>query len=132
KIRNRERQGDLLDRPGPRRRRLAAELEWQLDLRPDRSRDDLGLGVLGDVTERGREHARPGLDRVEAADLDPPGDCAAMEMRDEAAGRSQERRLAAPRASGEDDELTGADSQRDVLESATAAVRIGVADGLER
>src|SRR5262249_5855677 len=80
----------------------------------------------------GRELARPGRDRVEAADLDPAGDLAAVEVRDETAGRAQESRLAAARAAGEDDELAGADPQRDGGEGGAVAVRVCGADGLER
>ena len=43
----------------PRRRRFAAQLERQLDLGRDGGRDDLGLGLLGDVADDARP-ARPG------------------------------------------------------------------------
>ena len=105
-VRDRQRQGDLLDRAGAGGGRVAAHLQRQLDLGRDRGRDDLGLGVLGDVADGGGELARAGGDRVDAGDRDLALDLAAVEVRDEAAGGAQQRRLAAGRAAGEQHELT--------------------------
>ena len=107
-VRDRQRQRDLLDGAGAGGRRLAAQLERQLDLGGDGGRDDLGLRVLGDVADGG-QLGRPVLAGVEAGDLDLPLDLAAVEVRDEAAGGAQQRRLAGARAAGEDDELARLD-----------------------
>ncbi len=104
-VRDGEGEGHLLDRAGAGGGRVAAHLQGQLDLGGDRGRDDLGLGVLGDVADDARQLARARLDRVEAGDLDGPVDLAAVEVRDEAAGGAQQGRLAAGRAPGEHDEL---------------------------
>ena len=70
---------------------VAAHLQRQLDLGGDRRRDDLGLGVLGDVADRGCQLARAGRDRVDAGDLDP----ARRSRRRGSAGRGRRRRAAA-------------------------------------
>ena len=54
-----------------------------------------------------------------------------MEVRDEAAGGPQQGRLAAARAPGEDDQLAGADLERDVGEGVAPGVRVGVADAVQ-
>ena len=60
-VRDRQRQRHLLDRAGAVGGGVAAHLQRQLDLGRDRGRDDLGLGILGDVADRGGELAGPGL-----------------------------------------------------------------------
>ena len=97
-VRDRQRERDLLDRARARGRRLAAHLQRQLDLRRDRGRDDLGLGVLGDEPTAPPSSAGPVLAGVEAGDLDRARDLAAVEVRDEAAGGAQQGRLAATRS----------------------------------
>ena len=110
------------------RRRVAAQLQRQRDLGADGGRDDLGLGVLGDVADAAGELARAGVARVEAGDLDPPGDLAAVEVRHEAAGGAQQRRLARARAAGEDDEL----ARRRPRARSRASRRAGVRDSGRR
>ena len=61
---------DLLDRPRARRRRLAAQLERQLELAADGGRDDLRLGLLADEADEAAELGRAVLADVEAADLE--------------------------------------------------------------
>ena len=98
--------------------RVAAHLQRQLDLRRDRGRDDLGLGVLGDVADRGGQLAGAARYRVDAGDLDAALDLAAVEVRDEAAGGSEEGRLAAGGAAGQEDELAGGQVERSTLRRA--------------
>ncbi len=126
-VRDRQGEGHLLDRPGAVAGGVAAHLQRQLDLGGDGGRDDLGLGVLGDVADEGRQLRRTGLDRVEAGDVDRAGDLAAVEVRDEPAGRFQEGRLARGRAPGEQRELARSDLQRDAGERRANRVRVGVA-----
>ena len=95
---------------------VAAHLQRQADLGGDRGRDDLGLGVLGDVADDGGQPAGAGGERVDPGDLDPALDLAAVEVGHEAAGGAQQGRLAAGRAAGEEDELAGADLERDLAQ----------------
>ena len=118
---DREGQGDLLDRSGARRGGRSAHLQRQADLGRDRGRDDLGLGVLGDVADHGGQPAGSGGERVDAGDLDGALDLTAVEVGHEPAGGAQQRRLAAGRAAGEQDELAGADLERDVAQGRAAA-----------
>ena len=71
------------------------------------------------------------LARVEAAGHDAPGELAAVEVRDEAAGGAQERRLARRRQPGRDDELARRDVERHVAQRRLAGVRVAVRDVLE-
>ena len=89
-VRDREGQGDLLDRAGAGGGRVAAHLQRQPDLGRDRGRDDLGLGVLGEVADDRGQLAGAGGDRVDAGDLDPALDLAAVEVR----ARGRRRRAA--------------------------------------
>ena len=52
--------------------------------------------------------------RVEAADLDPAGEAAAVEVRHEPGERAQERRLAAAGGAEQRDDLARVELERDV------------------
>ena len=69
-------------------RRVPAHLQRQLDLGRHRGRDDLGLGVLGDVADDRGQLAGAGLDRVEAGDVD----ARRRSRRRGSAGRGRRRR----------------------------------------
>ena len=98
----------------------------------DRGRDHLGLGVLSDVADVGGELAGAGGEGVDAGHLDPAVDLAAVEVRDQAAGGAQQGRLAAGGAAGEEDQLSGADLERDVAQGRAGGVRVGVGEALDR
>ena len=90
-VRDRQRQRHLLDRPGAVAGGVAAHLQRQLDLGGDGGRDDLRLGVLGDVADRRGELPRPGVDRVEPGHRRP----APRPRRRGSAGPGRRRRAAA-------------------------------------
>src|SRR5207342_676124 len=125
-VRYGEGEGDLLDRAGAGAGPVAAHLQRQLDLGGDGGGDDLRLGVLGEVTDGAGQLARPGGEGVDAGDLDPALDLAAVEVRDEAAGGAQQGRLAASRATGEEDEFAGGELERDVPQGRVSRLWIGV------
>jgi hypothetical protein len=131
-VRDRERQRDLLDPAGEGGRRIAAHLERQPDLGRDRGRDDLALGVLGDVADDRGQLARPWCERIDAGDLDATRDLPAVEMRDQAAARPQQGRLAAGGAAGEQDQLAGSKFERDVLKGGGPGAGIAVGEALHR
>jgi len=108
---NGQSQGDLLDRPGARGRWISPHLKRQLDLGRNGGRDDLGLGVLGDVADDRGQLSRSGGDRVDSGHLDPAVDLSTVEVRDEAAGSAEQRRLARGGAAGEEGELAGGKSE---------------------
>ena len=118
-VRDREGKRYLLHSAGTRSLRVPAHLQGQLDLGGDGGRDDLGLGVLGDVADGGGQLSRAAGDRVEARYLDAALDLAAVEVRHEAAGGAQQGRLAAGRAPRQHGELPRRQRQRDVAESAS-------------
>ena len=131
-VRDCQRQRHLLDRPGAIRRRIAAQLERQLQLGRDRGRDDLRLRILGDIADRGGELAGTGAERIEAGDRHRALDLAAVEVGHEAAGRFQQRRLARGRAPGEQGELARRDRYRNLAQRRSLGVRVGVAEPLDR
>ena len=96
--------------------RHADVLETERDLVLDARHHDLVLGIL--------EHRRDGPGelggavraRVEAADLDPAGEAAAVEMRHEPGERPQQRRLAAAGRPEQRDDLAGLELERDVAQ----------------
>ena len=88
--RDRDLRPDLLGRDGH-------VLETERDLVVDARHHDLVLRVLEDRRDDARQLGRPVRARVQAADLDPAGEAAAVEVRHEARERAQERRLAAAR-----------------------------------
>ena len=104
-----ERERHLLDAARDGGRLVAEVLERERQLGAHRAHHDLGLGVLqhgaGDRAELGRAMVAG----VEPVDEHASGELATVEVRDEAAGRAQERRLARPRQSGDDHELAGLD-----------------------
>ena len=89
-----ERRGDL--RPDLLRRD-GDVLEPERDLVLDARHHDLVLGILEDRRDDPRELGGPVRPRVEAADLDPAREPAAVEVRHEPRERAQQRRLAAAR-----------------------------------
>ena len=110
----------------------APQLQRQLELGPDRRRDDLGLRLLGHEPDRGRQARRGRSSGVERPPIRiSPGDLATVEVRDEPARGAQQRALAGARSAGEDDELTTVEPQvdagqgqsREIPDSGTRAVR---------
>ncbi len=124
---DRQGQGDLLDGAGAGGGVVSPHLQRQLDLGGDGGRDDLGLGILGDVADDRRQLSRPRLDRVEVGDGDGAFDLTAVEVRDEAAGGFEQGRLAGGGAAGEEDELAWCDLQGDAGEGGARGSRVGVA-----
>src|SRR5258705_2992461 len=80
-MRDRQSECHLLDRPSPGAWIVASHLQRQLDLRRDGGRDDLGLGVLGDVANSSRKLSRAGGESVDAGHLQPTVDLATVEDR---------------------------------------------------
>ena len=127
-MRDRQREGYLLDRPCPSRLRGAAHLERQLQLRPHRRRHDLRLGVLRHESDGASQLGRAVLANVEARDLDFARDLAPVVVRNEAAAGPQQRRLPRPRAPREDDQLTGLDLEIDAAQGLAVGARVAVAE----
>ena len=73
---------------------MAAAFERQRDLRANRARHELGLGILKHGARDAAEPRGAMLARVEARQRHVPGKAAAIEVRHEAARRPQQRRLA--------------------------------------
>ena len=65
------------------------------------------------------------LPRVEAGDLDAPGEAAAVEVRHEPGERAQQRRLPAAGGAEQRDHLAGAELERDVVERRSRRLRVG-------
>ena len=78
-------------------RRAPAVLERERQLGADRRGHDLGLGVLEQRPDHGGELAGTVLAGVHPRDRHPPRERAAVEVRHQAADRSQQRRLARSR-----------------------------------
>ena len=126
-VRDRQGEGDLLDGAGAGGGGVAAHLQRQLDLGRDRGRDDLGLGVLGDVADGGGQLARAGGERVDAGDATPRP----RSRRRGSAGPGRRRRAAGStcrRPSGRRGGRTrpGASSSETSSRAARGGVRVGV------
>ena len=126
-----QRERGLLHPARDRGGRDAAVLEREGQLGADRPHDDLGLGILEQRAGDRGDRRRVVRARVQPADLEPAGELAAMEVRDEPAGGAQQRRLARAARSGQDDELAGGDVEVDVAQRRRARVRVAVADAVE-
>ena len=126
-----ERERRLLDPARDGRRAPAAVLERERQLRAHRAHHDLRLGVLEQRAGDGGQLGRAVVARVEAAGQQPPGELAAVEVRHEARGGAQQRRLARPRPAGEHDELARLDAQGHVGERRPRGAGIGVGDAVE-
>ena len=116
---------------GPREdlgRRRAEVLEPERHLVLDPVEDDLVLRVLEERRHRARELGRPLQSRVAAGHLHLAGETPAVEVRDEAGERAQERRL--PRAGGpqESDDVARLELEGHCVERGLGPVRIGEAD----
>ena len=85
----------------PPRRRPAAVLQRKRQLGAHGRHHRLGLRVLEERAGDRREIAGAVLARVHPADDGAAGECAAVEVRDEAGGGAQQRRLARGRQAGE-------------------------------
>ena len=132
-VRDGEGEGDLLDRAGAGRGWVAAHLQRQADLGRDRGRDDLGLGVLGDVADGRGQLAGAGGDRVDAGRRDPTLDLAAVEVR----ARGRRRRAAGstcrrPSARRGGRTRRGRPRARRRRGRGPARARIGVGEALDR
>ena len=114
--------------PARCRRRARRAARAAARSRPRPSSRHLGLRVLGDVADRGRELARPGGDGVEAARPGP----GPRSRRRGSAGPGRRRRAAAsscriPSARRGGRTRPAPISQRDVVEGLAPCVRVGVA-----
>ena len=98
-----ERQRDLLHPARHRAGRPAAVLERERQFGAHGRHHGLRLGVLEERAGDCGEIARAVLTRVQPADDRAAGKRAAVEVRDEARGRAQDRRLARRGQAGEDD-----------------------------
>ena len=126
-----ERERRLLDPARDGGRAPAAVLERERELRAHRAHHHLRLGVLEQRAGDGRQLGRAVVARVEAAGQQPPRELAAVEVRHEARGGTQQRRLARPRPAGEHDELARLDAQRDVGERRPRGAWIRVGHAVE-
>ena len=108
--RDAERERGLLDAARDRGRAPAAVLERERELGAHGRHHDLRLRVLEQRPGDGGELGRSVLARVEPVAAQPARERAAVEVRHEAGGGAQERRLAGARPAGEHDELAGLDS----------------------
>ena len=105
------------------------------ELGPHRRHHDLRLGVLEERARDGGDLRRAALARVEAADDDAAGELAAVEVRDEAGRRAQQRRLAAGGSPRQEHQLAFAQLQRRRPRSAggtASRVAVGEAVASER
>ena len=100
-----QREACLLDGSGTRGSRFSGDLKRQLELSANGRRDDLGLGILRDQADGALELGRAVVAKVMPADRRRPRRLASVEVRNEPACCSQQRRLARGRASRKDDEL---------------------------
>ena len=106
----------LLDPRPDLRGRDGGVLEAEGDLVGDPHHHDLVLGLLEHRGDLPGELGGRRLARVEAADDDPAGEGAAVEVRHEARERADERRLARAGRAEHDDVLALGDLQRDAVE----------------
>ena len=95
-------------------RRRAEVLEPERDLVLDAAEDDLVLGVLEQRGDLVREIGRAEAAGVASGDLDAALEAAAVEVRNEAGQRPQERRLAGARRAEERHDFARLDLERDV------------------
>ena len=110
---------------------LPAALLRERELGAHGAHHELGLGVLEERAGDRSELRGPVLAGVQAGERDAPGEAPAVEVRDEAAGGAQQRRLAVPGAPGEQAELTGLQLEGDVVEGGALRVGVVVGDALE-
>jgi hypothetical protein len=106
-------------------RRRADVLEPEGDLAEDGAEDDLLLRLLEDGRHRSRQAGRAHAPRVVPADLDGAGEPAAVEVRDEAGERAQERRLPGAGRPEQHDPLARLDGQRDAVQRRPRSARVG-------
>ena len=126
-----ERQRRLLDPARDRRRAPAAVLEREGELGAHAAHHHLRLGVLEQRAGDRRELRRAVLARVQPTGRQPPRELAAVEVRHEAGGGLQERRLPGARQARQDDELARLDRQRDVAQRRARGARVGVGHAVE-
>ena len=126
-----ERERDLLDAARDRGGAVAAALERERELGAHRAHHQLRLGVLEEHAGERAEARRPVLAGVEAGERDATGEMPAVEVRHEAAGGPQQRRLAVAGEAREQAELARLDLDADVLERRRGDAGVGVADLLE-
>jgi hypothetical protein len=123
-----ERQRHLLDRPGPRRNRLRAHLQRQLELRPHGGRHHLRLRVLRHQPDRRAEVRRPVLAHVHPGHPERAHHLPTVVVRYEAAAGTQERRLARAGPSRHHHQLTRIDVDVDRGQGIARGLRIAVRD----
>ena len=92
-----ERERHLLDAARDRRGAVAAALERERELGAHRAHHELRLGILEQHAGERAEPRGAVLARVEARERDAPGEAPAVEVRHQAAGGAQQRRLAVRR-----------------------------------
>ena len=103
-------------------------LEREPKLGAHTAHHDLRLRVLEHGPADRRQLARACVAQVEAADLDLAGCLTAVEVRDEAARRAQQRRLPRAGVTGDDDERARLDVEREVRDRGGRRVRIAVGE----
>ena len=129
-VRHPEGQGGLLHRSRDGAGRLAPLLQGQLELGPDTAHHHLGLGLLEDRSAHPGELAGPVLAHIEPADPQLSRNFAAVEVRDEAAERPQQRRLARAGGTGEHREGARLELEADVTQRRPGGLGIAVAEGV--
>ncbi len=105
-------------------RRRPDVLEPERDLVSDEGHHDLILRILEDGRHGARELGGAGAARVEARDLDPAREAAAVEVGNEPRQRAKERGLPRPRRPEERDDLALAELERHVRQRGLDGARI--------
>ena len=128
------RRADLTERDGDLRPDLLGRdghvLETERDLVLDARHHDLVLRVLEDRRDDAGELGRAVRPGVQAADLDPAGEAATVEVRHEPRQRAQERRLAAAGGAEQRDDLARVELEREITHRRHAA-RVGEREPLD-
>ena len=126
-----ERERHLLDAARDGSRRAPEVLDGERQLGAHGAHHDLRLGVLQQRAGDDADRRRGVLARVEAGDGHVAREAAAVEMRHEAGGGAQQRRLARAGEPGEHAELARRERQADVAQRRAGSAGVGVGDLLE-
>ena len=126
-----ERERDLLHPTSHRRCAVAAAFEWQRELRANRARHELRLGILKHGARDAAEPRGAMLARVEARERHVPGEAAAVKVGHEPASGPQQRRLAVAREARQKAELAGLELEVDAAERRRADAGVFVGDAAE-
>ena len=108
--------------------RLIPVLQRQPDLGARGAHHELRLRVLEDGSADGGQLAGPGVAHAETSNLELSRRNAAVEMRHQSTGGSQERRLARAGSSGNHRERARLDLEREVAQRRAVGVRVGVGE----